>query len=136
MGSIPRANTPPPVIDKTLSVEGAVAESKSVGDKINKINNIINNLPILVSRDKNIDLSSILEFRKIFLIFSLNGGSASKAVGNIGILADAWGYWTLTNFNKIALEGDSTGYMSFDNNNKILTVPQSYGFSYTVIFKL
>ncbi len=31
MGSIPRANTPPPVIDKTLSVEGAVAESKSVG---------------------------------------------------------------------------------------------------------
>lgn len=35
MGSIPRANTPPPVIDKTLSVEGAVAESKAVGDKFN-----------------------------------------------------------------------------------------------------
>ena len=37
MGSIPRANTPPPVIDKTLSVEGAVAESKAVGDKITNI---------------------------------------------------------------------------------------------------
>lgn len=34
MGSIPRANTPP-VIDKTLSVEGAVAESKTVGTKFN-----------------------------------------------------------------------------------------------------
>ena len=45
-------------------------------------------------------------------------------------------YWTLTNFNKIALEGDLTGYMSLDNNNKILTVTQSYGFSHTVIFKL
>ena len=37
MGSIPRANTPPPVIDKTLSVEGAVAESKAVGDKFNNL---------------------------------------------------------------------------------------------------
>ena len=27
MGSIPRVNTPPPVIDKTLSVEGAVADA-------------------------------------------------------------------------------------------------------------
>lgn len=65
-------------------------------------------------------MSDILELGKIFLIFSLNGGSASKAVGNIGILEDARDYWTLTNFNKIALEGDSTGYMSFDNNNKNL----------------
>lgn len=107
-----------------------------VGDKIDKINSIVDNLPILISRDKNINLSGILELRKIFLIFSLNGGSADKVVGNIGILANVWNYWTLTNCNKIALEGDSTGYMSFDNNNKILTVSQFYGFSYTVIFKL
>ena len=33
MGNIPRANTPPLVIDKTLSMEGAVAESKTVGTK-------------------------------------------------------------------------------------------------------
>lgn len=134
MGTIPSISTPP--TDSTLCISGKAADAKVVGNKIDKINSIVNNLPILISQDKNIDLSGILEFRKIFLIFSLNGGSASKAVGNIGILADAWGYWTLTNFNKIALEGDSTGYMSFDNNNKILTVPQSYGFSYTVIFKL
>ena len=125
-----------PPTDSSLTISGKAADAKVVGDKIDKINSIVNNLPILISQDKNIDLSGILESRKIFLIFSLNGGSASKAVGNIGILADAWGYWTLTNFNKIALEGDSTGYMSFDNSNKILTVPQSYGFSYTVIFKL
>lgn len=31
MGSIPRVNTPPPVIDKTLSVEGAVADAKATG---------------------------------------------------------------------------------------------------------
>lgn len=37
MGSIPRANTPSPVIDKTLSVEGAVAESKAVGTKFNSM---------------------------------------------------------------------------------------------------
>ena len=134
MGQIPNFGVPLP--DSSLTISGKAADAKVVGDKIDKINSIVNNLPILISQDKNIDLSGILEFRKIFLIFSLNGGSAGKAVGNIGILANAWDYWTLTNFNKIALEGDSTGYMSFDNNNKILTVPQSYGFSYTVIFKL
>ena len=49
MGSIPRANTPPPVIDKTLSVEGAVAESKSVGDKINNL--ILN--PVILYENSN-----------------------------------------------------------------------------------
>ena len=105
MGSIPSISTPLP--DSTLSISGKAADAKVVGDKIDKINSIVNNLPILISQDKNIDLSGILESRKIFLIFSLNGGSAGKAVGNIGILADAWDYWTLTNFNKIRYEREN-----------------------------
>lgn len=82
----------------------------------------------------DINVSDILEDRRIFLIITLNGGSASKAAGNIGILANTWGIWSLTNFNKQNPDGDNTGYPSYSNG--VLTVPNSWGFCYTVIFKL
>ena len=90
--------------------------------------------PVLSSYSKDIDVSGILADNRILLILTVNGGSASKTVGNIGILANHWGIWTLTNFDKQLPEGDGTGYMSFSGST--LTVPQSYGWSYTVIFKL
>ena len=116
-------------IDKTLTKDGCAADAAIVGEKLaNKIE------PVLVSLSKSIDVSSVLASDKILLIFTINGGSASNTTGNIGILANHWGKWTLTNFDKQMPSGDSTGYMSFAGST--LTVPQSYGWSYTVIFKL
>lgn len=71
MGNIPRANTPPLVIDKTLSMEGAIAESKTVGTKINALNsavtahtNSINALNSTVSTLKsNLTASDNLQFK-------------------------------------------------------------------------
>lgn len=118
---------PPP--DKTLTLDGVAADAAMVGDALgNKLE------PVLSSYSKNIDVSGILANNRILLILTVNGGSASKTVGNIGILANHWGIWTLTNFDKQLPEGDGTGYMSFSGST--LTVPQSYGWSYTVIFKL
>ena len=122
----PYVVTPP---DKTLSVEGVAADAQAVGDALNsKLE------PVLTSYSKDIDVSSILAGNRILLILTVNGGAANKTVGNIGILANHWGIWTLTNFDKQLPEGDGTGYMSFSGST--LTVPQSYGWSYTVIFTL
>lgn len=122
----PYVVTPP---DKTLSVEGVAADAQAVGDALNsKLE------PVLTSYSKDIDVSSILAGNRILLILTVNGGAANKTVGNIGILANHWGIWTLTNFDKQLPEGDSTGYMSFSGST--LTVPQSFDWSYTVIFKL
>lgn len=118
---------PPP--DKTLTLDGVAADAAMVGDALgNKLE------PVLSSYSKDIDVSGIMADNRILLILTVNGGSASKTVGNIGILANHWGIWTLTNFDKQLPEGDGTGYMSFSGST--LTVPQSYGWSYTVIFKL
>lgn len=118
---------PPP--DKTLTQDGVAADAAMVGDALgNKLE------PVLSSYSKDIDVSGIMADNRILLILTVNGGSASKTVGNIGILANHWGIWTLTNFDKQLPEGDGTGYMSFSGST--LTVPQSYGWSYTVIFKL
>lgn len=122
--------TPPPT-DTTLTQEGVAADAKAVGDALNsKLE------PVLASLSKDIDVSGILANAKdrILLILTVNGGSSSSTVGNIGILANHWGIWTLTNFDKRTREGDSTGYMSFSGST--LTVQQSFGWSYTVIFKL
>lgn len=115
--------------DKTLSVEGVAADAKTVGDALNsKLE------PVLTSYSGNIDVSGILDNDRILLILTVNGGAASQTVGNIGILACHWGtVWTLTNFDRQKLEND-TGYMSFSGST--LTVPHSFGWSYTVIFKL
>ena len=122
----PYVVTPP---DKTLSVEGVAADAQAVGDALNsKLE------PVLTSYSKDIDVSSILAGNRILLILTVNGGSANKTVGNIGVLANHWGIWTLTNFDKQLPEGDGTGYMSFSGST--LTVPQSFDWSYTVIFKL
>nr|DAP94504.1 MAG TPA: hypothetical protein [Caudoviricetes sp.] len=122
----PYVVTPP---DKTLSVEGVAADAQAVGDALNsKLE------PVLTSYSKDIDVSSILAGNRILLILTVNGGAVNKTVGNIGILANHWGIWTLTNFDKQLPEGDSTGYMSFSGST--LTVPQSFDWSYTVIFKL
>lgn len=118
---------PPP--DKTLTQDGIAADAAVVGDALNRKLE-----PVLSSYSKNIDVSGILANNRILLILTVNGGSASKTVGNIGILANHWGIWTLTNFDKQLPEGDGTGYMSFSGST--LTVQQSYGWSYTVIFKL
>lgn len=123
----PYAVTPPP--DKTLTQEGVAADAKAVGDTLNRKLE-----PVLSSFSKDIDVSGILADNRILLILTVNGGAVSKTVGNIGILANHWGIWTLTNFDKQLPEGDETGYMSFSGST--LTVPQSYGWSYTVIFKL
>ena len=122
---------PPPPTDTTLTQEGVAADAKAVGDALNsKLE------PVLASLSKDIDVSGILANAKdrILLILTVNGGSSSSTVGNIGILANHWGIWTLTNFDKRPREGDSTGYMSFSGST--LTVQQSFGWSYTVIFKL
>lgn len=118
---------PPP--DKTLTQDGVAADAVVVGDALNRKLE-----PVLSSYSKNIDVSGIMANNRILLILTVNGGSASKTVGNIGILANHWGIWTLTNFDKQLPEGDGTGYMSFSGST--LTIPQSYGWSYTVIFKL
>lgn len=118
---------PPP--DKTLTQDGVAADAAVVGDALNRKLE-----PVLSSYSKDIDVSGILASNRILLILTVNGGSASKTVGNIGILANHWGIWTLTNFDKQLPEGDGTGYMSFSGST--LTVPQSYGWSYTVIFTL
>lgn len=112
-----------------MTLDGVAADAAMVGDALgNKLE------PVLTSYGKDIDVSGILANNRILLILTVNGGSASKTVGNIGILANHWGIWTLTNFDKQLPEGDGTGYMSFSGST--LTVPQSYGWSYTVIFKL
>nr|DAH43549.1 MAG TPA: hypothetical protein [Caudoviricetes sp.] len=118
---------PPP--DKTLTQDSVAADAATVGDALNRKLE-----PVLSSYSKDIDVSGILASNRILLILTVNGGSASKTVGNIGILANHWGIWTLTNFDKQLPEGDGTGYMSFSGST--LTVPQSYGWSYTVIFTL
>lgn len=64
MGNIPRANTPPLVIDKTLSMEGAIAESKTVGTKINALNSAVTALNSTVSTLKsNLTASDNLQFK-------------------------------------------------------------------------
>lgn len=118
---------PPP--DKTLTQDGIAADAAVVRDALNRKLE-----PVLSSYSKDIDVSGILASNRILLILTINGGSASKTVGNIGILANHWGIWTLTNFDKQLPGGDGTGYMSFSGST--LTVPQSYGWSYTVILKL
>ena len=119
--------SPPP--DKTLTHDGIAADAAVVRDALNRKLE-----PVLSSYSKNIDVSGILANNRILLILTVNGGSARNTVGNIGILANHWGIWTLTNFDKQLPEGDGTGYMCFSGST--LTVPQSYGWSYTVIFKL
>lgn len=118
---------PPP--DKTLTQEGVAADAKAVGDALgNKLE------PVLSSYSKNIEVSGILAKDRILLILTVDGGSSSETVGDIGILANHWGVWTLTNFNKKLPASNSTENMSFSGST--LTVPQSWGWSYTVIFKL
>ena len=122
--SLMRPKEPKIEIDKTLTLDGYAADASAVGIKLaSKLE------PVMTTHE-----TDILEDRRIFLIITLNGGSASKAAGNIGILANTWGIWSLTNFNKQNLDGDSTGYPSYSDG--VLTVPNSWGFCYTVIFKL
>ena len=61
MGNIPK-NYPVPVIDKTLSVEGAVADAKAVGTKFN--------LMTCLLRCVNQNLSPAQEFIIIILVNS------------------------------------------------------------------
>lgn len=127
--SLMRPKEPKTEIDKTLTLDGYAADAAVVGIKLaSKLQ------PVMTTYATDINVSDILEDRRIFLIITLNGGSASKAAGNIGILANTWGIWSLTNFNKQNPDGDNTGYPSYSNG--VLTVPNSWGFCYTVIFKL
>lgn len=110
-------------------------ESENVERKITNIETSLANKiePVMKSYLKDIDLTNILEHDRLFLILTVNGQNSSETIGNISILAEHWGKWTLTCMTKNDVMNNGQMYPSFGNN--ILSVPQSYGWSYTVIFK-
>ena len=111
-------------------------ESENVERKIAGIENRLNNKiePIVESFSKDIDLSGILMQHHPYLIVTINGQSASQTIGNICILANHWGQWTLTCMTKNDIDGNDQMYPTFKDG--ILSVPQSYGWCFTTIFKL
>nr|DAK81101.1 MAG TPA: hypothetical protein [Caudoviricetes sp.] len=110
-------------------------ESEAMAAKVTEIESKLSNKiePILKSYSANIDLNGILGHDEPLLILTINGQNAAKTIGNISILAEHWGEWTLTCMTKNDVSGNSQMYPTFSNG--VLNVPQSYGYSYTVIFK-